>query len=123
MCIEFLKLLFPLNDQRCRIPEIIDIAGVNGCTALRVAIRRRYTKVVERLINAGADVNKPSYTDEYPLVLALQMENPEIVAMLLEAEAVGQPENAGDDPWQDDFYTFQAPVPNYFSEHSSYTWK
>jgi len=59
----------------------------NGETALIMAVFNEQIKIVELLLEAGADVNVMAVNGETALMLAKEWENNEIIEMLKEAGA------------------------------------
>ncbi|XP_053123150.1 NF-kappa-B inhibitor beta [Hemicordylus capensis] len=66
----------------------LDCTNYDGYTSLHVAILRKDLDMVNLLISAGADLNKPELScGRSPLHLAVESQNPEVVEHLLQAGA------------------------------------
>lgn len=65
----------------------IDVRGYLGATALCRAARRGHVDVIQRLIEAGANMDIPNDKMQHPLHFAAFKENEEVVKILLECGA------------------------------------
>lgn len=67
--------------EECNFP--LDEIKSNGCTAMAIASFRGYKKILQLLIEGGADINMTSTLGIGPLFLAIKASKLEIVEYLL----------------------------------------
>ncbi|XP_030331018.1 NF-kappa-B inhibitor beta isoform X2 [Strigops habroptila] len=85
------RLLLPGHPPPAAEPEAraqLDSVNYDGYTPLHIAVLRKDVEMVELLLSAGADLNKPEPScGRSPLHLAVEAQSPEVAEVLLRAGA------------------------------------